>query len=132
MLQFRAKTADSISKDECKVDCWVIPRVNSGGCTLRSALYRLIVQGFRRCQGVYFAIGDTTLFGYSPAYRRFFSGEPVWEIDNGKGTTKPWGYYRVTDAATGAMFWVDENNVYVEHVEGGYTFDTKAVYRLNG
>ncbi|KAL2174067.1 uncharacterized protein P884DRAFT_159421, partial [Thermothelomyces heterothallicus CBS 202.75] len=51
VLQFRARKPDHIRNADCPIDCWVIP-VEGSTCTLRYALYRLMVQGFRRCQAV--------------------------------------------------------------------------------
>ncbi|AEO59667.1 hypothetical protein MYCTH_2308128 [Thermothelomyces thermophilus ATCC 42464] len=49
MLQFRATSPWDIRRADCAVDCWVIP-ITKSTCSLRYALYRLLVQGFRRCQ----------------------------------------------------------------------------------
>ncbi|KAM7210611.1 hypothetical protein V8F06_014001, partial [Rhypophila decipiens] len=51
MLQFRAAKLDAIRDPDCTVDCWVFPGKNPNGIPLRFAFYRLLVQGFRRCQG---------------------------------------------------------------------------------
>ncbi|KAK3336914.1 hypothetical protein B0T19DRAFT_447695 [Cercophora scortea] len=51
ILQFRARKPEHIRNADCPVDCWVIPAKGST-CTLRYALHRLMVQGFRRCQAV--------------------------------------------------------------------------------
>jgi len=50
MLQFRAESPEGIKDLNCKIDGWLIPRVNGdNGVTLRYALYRFLAQGFRRC-----------------------------------------------------------------------------------
>lgn len=68
MLQFRADTREAIKFIRCEVDCWVIPRENPGGCTFKTALYRLMVQGLRRCQGRWAL--QPQLLGRPPAIRR--------------------------------------------------------------
>ncbi|KAL8404049.1 hypothetical protein RB594_009056 [Gaeumannomyces avenae] len=83
LLQFRANIPDQIQREDCRVDCWVIPRENAaGGCTLRQSLHNLLVQGFRRCQG-YAAAPNLSVDRYTPQYREFFSGRPVFAHDNG-------------------------------------------------
>ncbi|KAF4505566.1 hypothetical protein G6O67_007500 [Ophiocordyceps sinensis] len=42
LLQFRAREPKDIAEADCAVDCWVIPRINRWGSTLRYALYRLL------------------------------------------------------------------------------------------
>jgi len=51
LFQFRTPRLDKIIDEDCPVDCWVLPRTSSY-CTLRYALYRLLAQGWRRCQGM--------------------------------------------------------------------------------
>jgi hypothetical protein len=79
MLQFRANEKVNIRDTECEVDCWAIPRENEGGCTLRYSLYRLLVQGFRKCQGLRSL--QVSLNRFRPSFRQFYSGSPVWMID---------------------------------------------------
>jgi hypothetical protein len=73
---------------------------------LRYALYRLLVQGLIRCQGLYPT--DATLYGQPPHHREFYSGRPVWKIDD-KFYTKPWGHSRQIDASYGAFYWAGED-----------------------
>lgn len=102
MLQFRAREPAKIKDPKCEVDCWVIPRENFYGCTMRYALYRLLVQGFRRCQGEYAL--DVSLYQMRPSEREFYNGRPLWKID-GRLYTKPWDYHRLVDRTYGAFYW---------------------------
>jgi len=106
MLQFRAATLDGIRDPECTVDCWVFPRDNPNGVSLRSALYRLLAQGFRRCQAQW-ALWPT-LYGIAPDRREFYNGRPLWKID-GRLKGKPWGHRRRIDTTYGAFYWTDTN-----------------------
>ncbi|KAK3317210.1 hypothetical protein B0T19DRAFT_479337 [Cercophora scortea] len=68
LLQFRAATREDLKKEDCEVDCWILPRKNSvGGCTLRYGFYRLLAQGFRRCQGL--RGRSVTVGGFAPESR---------------------------------------------------------------
>lgn len=79
MLQFRAVRVEDIKSAQCPVDCWVIPRENDDGSTLRCAFYRLLVQGLRRCQGM---VGlNPSVGGMNPDHREFFSGRLYWKCD---------------------------------------------------
>lgn len=80
LLQFRAERAEDMLAVECPVDCWVLPMT---GCDAnwRIALYRLLVQGFRRIQGA--CAIPISLGGLQPLRRRFFNGQPVWEAGEG-------------------------------------------------
>lgn len=82
LLQFRAERAEDMLAVECPVDCWVLPMT---GCDAnwRIALYRLLVQGFRRIQGA--CAIPISLGGLQPLRRRFFNGQPVWEAEGGAG-----------------------------------------------
>jgi hypothetical protein len=104
MLQFRAAKLDAIRDPDCTVDCWVFPRTNPGGMSLRSAFYSLLVQGFRRCQGL--CSLSPTLYNIAPDHREFYNGRPLWKINGGlKG--KPWGHRRRVDPDYGAFYWTD-------------------------
>lgn len=104
MLQFRAATVDAIRDPDCAVDCWVFPRDNPNGATLRWALYRLLAQGLRRCQGRWSL--TPTLYSVAPDRREFYNGRPLWRID-GFLKTKPWGHRRRIDPVYGAFYWTD-------------------------
>ncbi|KAM0439584.1 hypothetical protein ACHAPT_000676 [Fusarium lateritium] len=108
ILQFRAQTASDIRDANCEVDCWLLP-LNTNICTLRYALYRLLVQGLRRCQ-----VGTVpvplTVGGVTETYREFFTGCPVWTINGQPGYMHPSGYYRVVDKDTGALKWVHQQD----------------------
>jgi len=98
MLQFRVShSMDEIKDEECEVDCWVIPRRNFGqGCTLRYALYRLLVQGLRRCQGTFPLAPPANV--PTSRYRELCSGVPVWAGSNGQLQYEhPDGYTREFD-----------------------------------
>ncbi|KAK7398027.1 hypothetical protein QQX98_012604, partial [Neonectria punicea] len=107
MLQFRARKAQHVREEDCQVDCWVIPMEGST-CTLRYALYRLLVQGLRRCQGQ--TADVLTLGGVTETGREFYTGRPVWTVDGTSIATHPGGYYRVVDESTGALRWVHEHD----------------------
>ncbi|KXX81133.1 hypothetical protein MMYC01_204082 [Madurella mycetomatis] len=103
ILQFRARKPEHIRNADCPIDCWVIP-VNGSTCTLRYALYRLMVQGFRRCQAVAAAkplsVGTLTEHG-----REFFTGRPIWRVGGQSSINHPEGYLRSVDGATGGLYW---------------------------
>ncbi|KAH8656430.1 hypothetical protein BGZ61DRAFT_434371 [Ilyonectria robusta] len=109
MLQFRARNKHDIKDAKCDVDCWILPREDMHGCystTLRYALYRLLVQGFRRCQGA--RPMEVSLYGIHPHVREFYNGQPLWKID-GKLHTQPGGHCRLVDPTCGAFFWTDSD-----------------------
>lgn len=109
MLQFRAKEKGDIKKADCQVDCWVIPREHTGDLTLRSALYRLLLQGVRRCQGA--TATSAAPGGVRPLYREFFSGLPVWKASGGGFAYEhPGGWDRVLDVNTGAFYWTKDGS----------------------
>ncbi|KAK4236866.1 hypothetical protein C8A03DRAFT_45196 [Achaetomium macrosporum] len=86
-LQFRARKPEHIREADCPIDCWVIP-VGNSTCTLRYALYRVLVQGLRRCQAMVAArplvIGSLTEHG-----REVFTGI----------------YVRSVHGVTGGLYW---------------------------
>ena len=104
MLQFKAKKPEAITSEDCKIDCWVIPRENAGGITLRYALYRLLVQGLRRCQGQ-LSPSVVTINGQESEFRNFYTGEPIWEIE-GSLHRHPWDMYRGVDPRDGSIYWM--------------------------
>ncbi|KAI8677297.1 hypothetical protein NCS56_00619500 [Fusarium sp. Ph1] len=103
LLQFRALRAKDLEDVRCWVDCWVLPRATSS-CTLRYALYRLLVQGWRRYQAE-LAGPDFTVGGLAPCFREFFTGQPIWGVEEGNFRAHPGGYQRSVDATTGALIW---------------------------
>ena len=110
ILQFRAATLDQIKHRDCPVDCWIIPRENGeGGVTLRYALYRLLIQGFRRCQSLA-AVENLIVNGYAPTTREFFSGRPLFNIGNTLSYEHPQNsqdcvFDREVDISDGSLFW---------------------------
>jgi len=75
-------------------------------CTLRYALYRLLVQGFRRCQAAAsFRAGPLRVGTLTETRREFFTGQPVWTVDGQSSLTHPEGYIRLADEATGGLYW---------------------------
>lgn len=124
MLQFRAEVVEDIKSPECEVDCWILPRTGSP-TTLRYALYRLLVQGFRRCQSMYPT--QTPLYGHQPSYREFFSGRPVFNI-GGESVFNPWGLVRKVDAAYGAFYWANEAGPVRGH-DGTFIYDTQSLWQ---
>lgn len=110
MLQFCAETAEEIRHEDCKVDAWIFPR-HDPGVTMRYALYRLLLQGFRRCQGMWPMPTPTPHpFGQAPEYREFYSGQPMWNI-GGRYHAKPWGHRRRVDVYCGALYWTEQDGV---------------------
>jgi hypothetical protein len=108
MLQFRAKAPDKIKDANCKIDCWLIPRVNgNNGVTLRYALYRFLAQGFRRCQSYYWRTAIPPQIGglFPEPAREFFSGRPVWKVDGVFHSHHPGGFQRAIHADCGAFYW---------------------------
>lgn len=126
MLQFRAAKVADIKDANCPVDCWVIPRANAGGTPLRYALYRFLVQGFRRCQGCT-ANAALQLNGVTARRRYFFNGVPVWKID-GTETDRPWGYQRRLHRDTGAFYWADSAGNALMDDNGAIVWDTLAFW----
>ncbi len=122
MVQFRARDVASIRDAKCGVDCWIFPRNNKGGTPLRYALYRLLLQGFRRCQSLWSV--DMSLQGVPPHHREFYNGQPVWKMGDGKYTAHPWGYSRKVDPLFGAFFWVDKNGNDELDDQGNRIWDT--------
>ncbi|KLU91740.1 hypothetical protein MAPG_10689 [Magnaporthiopsis poae ATCC 64411] len=119
LLQFRAAVLDAVREKDCVVDCWVIPRINAGGCTMREALYRLLVQGFRRCQGLC-AVPGLTVAGHAP-HRELFSGRPVF--DDGTGSLSyehprnggDGGFDREVEPNDGSVYWRYNGQPYTEN-----------------
>lgn len=107
MIQFRAQRVSDIQDATCEVDCWILPRDNTKGTPLRYALYRLLVQGLRRCQGET-ANPSLSLNGVEFHRRYFFNGVAVWKI-NGSKHRHPWGYRRRLHKESGAFYWVNEH-----------------------
>ncbi|SPQ21176.1 a505a8da-e047-4946-99ab-bbf81f681c51 [Thermothielavioides terrestris] len=110
LLQFRAATKEDLKRQDCEVDCWVIPRINTAeGCTLRYAFYRFLAQGFRRCQGL--SGGRTPVNGFAPHSREWFSGIPIFQDEHGVLTythpqnTDEHAFYRELNVEDG---WEDE------------------------
>lgn len=85
----------------------MIPREGSS-CSLRYALYRMMVQGFRRCQAS--TAGTLTVGGLTEHSREFFSGLPIWRYGGVSRKEHPGGYTRVVDEDTGALKWVHEDD----------------------
>lgn len=79
ILQFQARKPENIKDTDCPIDCWVIP-VEGSTCTLRYALYRLMVQGLRRCQASV-ANRPLTVGSLTEHRREFFNGRPIWKGD---------------------------------------------------
>lgn len=123
MLQFRAETIEAIKDPECLVNCWVFPRDNSGGTPLRAAFYRLLVQGLRRCQGLWSRSMVPTLNRTPPECRQFYNGRPLWRV-GGKLSPEPWGYCRRLDTSYGAFYWVDAEGNTVMDENGELVWDT--------
>ena len=127
MLQFRARSLDKIKDPNCKVDCWIIPRQNNG-TTLRYALYRFLVQGFRRCQSYWpVPLPASGVGGLFPEHKcEFFSGRPAWNVNGTLYGEHPGGFYRDIDVESGAFYWTHDNGP----PPGGRVWDTEAFWQL--
>lgn len=96
-------------KEDCVVDCWVLPRQNAGGTTLRDGFYRLLCQGFRRCQGL--SAFNRPINGTDIYYRELFSGLPVFRDGRGRPTyqhpqdTEEGLFDRDIDCNDGSIYW---------------------------
>ncbi|RMJ03456.1 hypothetical protein BHE90_004893 [Fusarium euwallaceae] len=103
-LQFRAHERADFKK--CDVDCWIFPRTEADsdhhGYPIRDVLYRMIVQGIRRCQSDDFPL--PCLGGLRAPSRMFFSGEPRWPTSTGRRREHPAGYERV-EIDRGCICW---------------------------
>ncbi|KAI8710576.1 hypothetical protein NCS52_01557900 [Fusarium sp. LHS14.1] len=127
MLQFRARDKHDIKDAKCEVDCWIFPRQNSQGTPLRYALYRLLVQGFRRCQGL--RALDVSLYSVRPSRRNFYNGQPAWKLEDGKSHVSPWGHTRKVDQTYGAFSWTDtDGSTPLLDQNGAPVWDTKAFW----
>ncbi|KAG4254570.1 hypothetical protein FPRO03_06910 [Fusarium proliferatum] len=107
LLQFRAYRLESLKDEACPVDCWTIP-IEGSSCSLRYGLYRLLAQGWRRCQGE-FAV-PFTVGGFVPCSREFYTGLPIWEIDGRRQRSHPAGYQRAVHHENGALVWTHGAN----------------------
>lgn len=130
MLQFRANDREEIKSEKCAVDCWILPRVNPDGVTLRYGLYRLLLQGFRRVQGM--CSMGTALYGRAPYRREFYSGTPIWKMDDGSYTSTPWEHVRQLDSACGAFYWMDPDGKPLETDDQEMVWDTMPFWSLGG
>ena len=107
LLQFRATKLEKLEDEDCPVDVWLFSRTHSA-CPLRYALYRLLVQGWRRCQGS--MAGQLTVGGLTTNSWQFYSGRPTWKVNGVKQVDHPSGYQRSVDVATGSMMWKPEGS----------------------
>ena len=115
-----------MEKSKLDVDCWVFPRVSvEGSCSLRYALYRLLVQGVRRCLGLRslpVILGDLT-----PTFRQFYSGKPMWTTGKVTRGDHPDGYVRDLDPDTGAFFWTIDGQALLDS-DGRIIWDTVGLW----
>lgn len=125
MLQFRASQPMRMFRSALEVDVWVLPRETSV-TPYRFALYRLLVQGLRRCQGNT-TPGKVVIGGREAVHRQFFNGTPAflasmdkWFVDG----RQPEDYDRSVDPATGALRWNHE-------FDPEYTVETPPLYKLH-
>ncbi|KAJ3528748.1 hypothetical protein NM208_g10064 [Fusarium decemcellulare] len=102
LLQFRATKPEDLLSERCPVDTWVLPIKNTG-CSLRYALYRILVQGWRRCQAS--ASPLASIGGLAPEFREFYSGLPIWREGQTRQRSHPRGFQRSIDATNGSVFW---------------------------
>ena len=88
---------------------------------MRYALYRLMAQGLRRCQGLT-STSTLSVGGFTQQARVFFNGLPLWPAEPGKlSTVHPGGYYRAIEPTTGALKWIHE-------VDGDGAYETAAFW----
>ncbi|KAK3364646.1 hypothetical protein B0T25DRAFT_493571 [Lasiosphaeria hispida] len=87
MLQFRVNDTGKIKDSKYEVDCWVIPRDNEGGCTVRYSLYQLLVQ-VPKVPGL--ALLRSVTWRHT-SFRQFYSHRPVWKIDGQNFRDHPQG-----------------------------------------
>ncbi|KAI8710955.1 hypothetical protein NCS52_01524400 [Fusarium sp. LHS14.1] len=128
LLQFQAKSPNEIKDAKCVVDCWVFPRDNPHGTPLRHALYRFLVQGFRRCQGM--RATKMSLYGVRPTLRLFYSGLPLWKLEDGNFYANPWGHERKLDASCGAFYWTDKDGrVPLLGGDNNWVWDTESFWQ---
>ena len=129
LLQFRAQKEKEMTDARTPVDCWVLPQRHEspGGCTLRYALYKLLVQGFRRCQNL--VPLPVPAGGLQPEMRQYFSGKPMWKLPGGIYPYHPDGYDRQVDTAYGNFFWT-KDGVEVVDETGRRIWDTAACWQL--
>ncbi|KAF5252257.1 hypothetical protein FANTH_2813 [Fusarium anthophilum] len=107
LLQFRAYRLESLKDEACPVDCWTIP-IEGSSCSLWYGLYRLLAQGWRRCQGEF--ASPFTVGGFVPCSREFYTGLPIWEINGGRQNSHPTGYQRAVHNENGALIWTHNVN----------------------
>ncbi|KJR81584.1 uncharacterized protein SPSK_00843 [Sporothrix schenckii 1099-18] len=121
MLQFRISKPEDILTN-CTVDCWVFPRDNVGGTPIRYAFYRLLVQGFRRVQGM--RRFNTPINNTLAESCTFFSGKPHWRLADGTSTSSPFGCTRKVDPVTGGVYWLDQSGEELVDDNGNRLWDT--------
>ncbi|KIH89746.1 hypothetical protein SPBR_08993 [Sporothrix brasiliensis 5110] len=120
-LEFRISKPQDILTN-CTVDCWVFPRDNVGGTPIRYAFYRLLVQGFRRVQGM--RRFNTPINNTLAESCTFFSGKPHWRQADGTSTSSPFGCTRKVDPVTGGVYWVDQSGEELVDDNGDRLWDT--------
>lgn len=101
-------------EQNCPIDLWILPR-GSVVTTFRYALNRLFSQALRRCQGK-LAYPNVQISGYIPEYRRYFSGEPVFRVENEYQNLSSWGYFRAVNPTYGAFFWKNDTDEHFQMV----------------
>jgi len=75
---------------------------------MQYALYRLLIQGFRRCLGLH--APPLTLAGYPRSFV-YFSGRPQFMVHGGGFVESyPVGYERKYSSEYGAWYWTSGNN----------------------
>lgn len=51
------------------------------------------------------------LGGLRPSFRQFFSGIPIWKVNDESFAKHPQGYSRAMDSAWGSFYWVHDGNI---------------------
>lgn len=118
---------------DCRVDCWILPRTNEEreSPPLRYSLYRLLVQGLRRCQGLA-EVKEVSINGYSPEYRQFYSGRPVFCDEKGNlvydhpQNSQQWTFDREVNIDRGSFYWRLNEEPLIENGES--VWDSKPMW----
>jgi len=129
VLRFRAQKRSDMADKNLPVDCWVIPRENPGGITMRETFYRTLVQGFRRALG--WQSRPVSVGNFSPSFRQYYTGRPVWKYPDGHlKADHPEGYTRAVDPNNGAFYW-QLNGQVVPNQVGDALYDTPGVWMVS-
>lgn len=72
---------------------------------------------------------DVSLYAVRPSRREFYTGRPLWKLEDGKTYGSPWGLTRKVDPTHGAFFWTDtDGSTPLLDQNGDRVWDTKAFW----